>query len=54
MDEQLKELGFTDEKEYFSLVSTVPLTSSKQLSDFNNWKFKDGTKDGLMKLFNND
>jgi hypothetical protein len=45
-----KELGFTDEKEMFHLISRVLIDTPERMAKFKDWQFNDGTKAGLMKL----
>ena len=52
MEELLKKLGFESFQEWTRLVANVPgLTDSKRLKAFEDWKENDGSKEGLMKLY---
>jgi len=49
-----KELGFESEAEMWSMVSKVDLTDPFTMQRFNEWKQKDGTKEGLVKIIEGD
>ena len=46
----LQELGFSDEKDFLSLVSGVDITTTEKITAFKNWQDNDGSKSGLLKL----
>jgi hypothetical protein len=53
MEELIKRMGFDSLREWQMLVANVPgLTDSKKLKAFEDWKDNDGTKEGLLKLYN--
>lgn len=43
-------MGFTSEKELSEMVCAVDLTDSVIFSMFENWKKRDGSKDGLQNV----
>lgn len=52
MEEIIKEHGFESAKEWAKLIANVPnLTDLKQKKAFEDWKENDGTKEGLLKLY---
>jgi hypothetical protein len=52
LEELIKEMGFESEEEFFRLVASVPLDTKEKMKAFEDWKFNDGTKEGLMRLHN--
>jgi hypothetical protein len=50
MEEFVKELGFESEKEFHELNSTPDLTNPKIMKMYLDWKYNDGTKEGLIKV----
>lgn len=50
MEEIIKNLGFESLEEFHHLVAQVNLTTENNLLKFNEWKEKDYTKEGLLKL----
>jgi hypothetical protein len=50
MEEFVKELGFESEKEFHELNSTPDLTNPKIMNMYLDWKYNDGTKEGLIKV----
>lgn len=43
--------GFESLQEFYRLVSTVKISTSEKLAAFKKWQTEDGTKAGLLKLF---
>jgi hypothetical protein len=52
LSKTIEELGFLSETEFFELVSGVNLSSSDILTCFSNWKTQDGSKKGLLNIYN--
>lgn len=52
MEKFVKEMGFDSVEEFNNLVAGVDLSTPEKLNDFNEWKTKDGTKNGLLNLKN--
>ncbi len=50
LNDMVKDLGFKDKDEFFTLVAEADLTTPEKLESFNDWKLNDGTKEGLLKL----
>ena len=50
LNDMVKDLGFKDKDEFYTLVAEADLTTPKKFANFNNWKLNDGTKEGLLKL----
>lgn len=50
LNELVKQLGFIDVKEFFSMVSKADISTPDKLAEFQNWKDADGTKQGLEKI----
>lgn len=50
MDKTVKEYGFDSMTEWSRLVAHADLSSAEKLKAFEDWKYNDGTKDGLLKL----
>lgn len=50
LNDMVKDLGFKDKDEFYTLVASVDITTTAELAAFNNWKLNDGTKEGLLKL----
>jgi hypothetical protein len=46
-----KAAGFSDAREMFHFVASVPLSDQANIAKFVEWKKNDGTKDGLIKAF---
>ena len=52
MEEFVKEMGFDSLEEFNRLVATVDINSKEKMKLFIDWKENDGTKEGLLLLFN--
>lgn len=50
MEELVKEMGFESEKEFHELMSKPDLSDPKKMKMFLEWKYNDGTKEGLLKV----
>jgi hypothetical protein len=50
LEELVKANGFTSEKEFHSMVASVPLTSPGARGLFTAWQDNNGTKAGLQKI----
>jgi len=50
MEELVKQLGFTDLKEFNRLVVNVDLSTSEKVAAFKKWQMEDGSKEGLLEL----
>ena len=46
-----QENGFNDSREMSRLIATVDISTPEKFAAFKKWQYTDGTKDGLMKLF---
>lgn len=53
MEKLAKELGFNNVQEMHKLIANVPLTNTEELKAFEEWKKNDGTKEGILKLYEN-
>ena len=51
MEDLVKEMGFNSVQEFNHLVATVDISTPQKLKAFEDWKENDGTKEGLLKLF---
>lgn len=50
MEELAKSKGFESSSEMLKMIASTDLTSPEKLNAFDDWKFNDGTKEGLQKL----
>ena len=50
LNDMVKDLGFKDKDEFYTLVAEADLSTPEKFESFNNWKLNDGTKEGLLKL----
>lgn len=52
LEEAVKELGFENEQEFHRLVASIDFSTVEKRKIFKDWQYNDGTKVGLLKLFN--
>lgn len=51
MEQFVKEKGFKSLAEFHTLVARIDITTPERIKIFKNWQHNDGTKEGLLKIY---